>query len=118
MKVIAVERRHLGKYSPVSATALGIEPPRPIPVSSRTTNSSIVPLAIVVSSAIAPNKRDAADRDPLVPEIAGHRRYDQITRHQAELVGRQDPPEHLARNAPLARDLRRDIGDDLHDCSR
>ena len=27
MNVIAVERRHLGKYSPVSATALGIEPP-------------------------------------------------------------------------------------------
>ena len=58
-------------------------------------------------------QHDAADGDPLVAEIAGQRRHEQITDQEPDLVGGQNPAQHVARDVPVLGDLRRDIADHL-----
>ena len=55
MKVMELERRCLGKYSPVSTTPDGSAPPSPMPVKSRNMNSSTGLPAMVVIHASKPN---------------------------------------------------------------
>jgi hypothetical protein len=48
-----------------------------------------------------------------VAEIARQRRQEQIADQESDLVGGQNPAQHIARTIPVLGDLRRDIADHL-----
>ena len=65
-----VDRSLWGKYSPVSATALGIAPPTPIPVRKRNAISSGTVVAVMVRNVLAPKAAVQATIMRLCPKRA------------------------------------------------
>jgi len=60
-----------------------------------------------------PEQHNAPDRHALVAVITRQRRHEEIADQKPDLVGRQNPAQHVARDVPILRDLRRDISDHL-----
>ncbi len=68
--VMAVERTRSGKYSPVSATALGMAPPTPMPVRKRKAMSIPMPVELTVRKVSAPKAAVEATTMRLWPKRA------------------------------------------------